>query len=110
MQIFCFSLILVSLIIAFSYNPLFYDQSGFNHLEDFDPFNDNSETNRHELSSTEPNGKPLLVQQYADISTSYSNVKSGENISFTMAEGWTAKNTTVNYEGVSIKKGVVLFL
>ncbi|MFX0043232.1 MAG: hypothetical protein ACFE8L_09990 [Candidatus Hodarchaeota archaeon] len=67
---------------------------------------DQDELNEPKSSSSEPNGKPLLIHQYANISSSesYSNVRSGENISFTLVEEWTSKNVSINYEGVSIEK------
>jgi len=61
------------------------------------------------LSSSKPNGKPLIINQYANISNSitYSDISSGENVSFTLTQGWTSKNTTINYEGVSQKKDII---
>ena len=83
--------------------------SGFFYLlNSFNNYNNSSsfETipNRLKLTSSPVNGRPLLVNQHANISNSYSNVKSGDNVSFTLVQGWTAKNTTIIYEGVSIKK------
>ena len=61
-------------------------------------------------SSSHPNGKPLLVHQYANISNSqsFTDVSSGQNVSFTLAGGWTSKNVTINYEGVSKKKDYII--
>ncbi len=61
-------------------------------------------------ASSEPNGKPLIINQYANISstTSFSNIRSGDNVSYTLTQGWTSKNTTVNFEGVSKKEQIIV--
>ena len=55
-------------------------------------------------ASSEPNGKPLIINQYANISNTFTDVSSNENVSFPILPGWTSKNATINYEGVSRQK------
>ena len=57
-----------------------------------------------ETSSSAVNGKALTVNQYANISKTFTDVGSNENVSFPLLPGWTSKNVTINYEGVSRKK------
>ncbi|MHA2324260.1 MAG: hypothetical protein ACXACB_02585, partial [Promethearchaeota archaeon] len=64
-------------------------------------FNDITEL---EKASISPNGKPLTVNQYANISKSYIGDEFPKNISFNLAPEWTSKNVSINYEGVSRKK------
>jgi hypothetical protein len=56
------------------------------------------------ISLEEPNGKPLLVHQFANISNDYIERTLPVNVSFTLLEGWTSKNVTIRYHGVSQKK------
>lgn len=78
-----------------------------NNINNNNNYNDSSTfeqvSNRLKTSSSPVNGRSVLVNQHANISKSYSNVKSSDNVSFTLVQGWTAKNTTIKYEGVSIK-------
>ena len=55
-------------------------------------------------ASSEPNGRPLLAHQFANISKTFEDVSSNENISFPLAPDWTSKNVTINYEGVCRQK------
>jgi len=59
-------------------------------------------------ASSEPNGKPLLVHQYANISKSFVGDTFPKNVSYNLAPDWTSKNVTINYEGVSKKKDWVI--
>ncbi|MBY8985532.1 MAG: hypothetical protein KGD65_10710, partial [Candidatus Lokiarchaeota archaeon] len=61
-----------------------------------------------ETSVIQPNGKPLTVYQYANISNSYSDSDLPLNVSFTLAQDWTSKNITIYYDGVSQKKDRVV--
>jgi len=55
-------------------------------------------------SNSKPNGAPLLIHQYANVSNSQFPNSIPTNASFTLAKGWETKNITINYEGVSYKK------
>ena len=57
-----------------------------------------------EASTSNINGKPLLIHQYANISKSYTLNTFPSNISYTLIQDWTSKNTTINFDGVSKKK------
>lgn len=59
------------------------------------------------ISSTEVNGRYLSATQHANISKTYGEEELPTNISFNLAPGWTSKNVTINYEGVSQKKNWV---
>ena len=64
--------------------------------------------NDPKVAAIEPNGKPLLVTQYANISKSYTNSILPTNISFTLQQDWTSQNINVSFEGVSQKKDRVI--
>ncbi|MFX0104963.1 MAG: hypothetical protein ACFE75_05690 [Candidatus Hodarchaeota archaeon] len=66
--------------------------------------NQNTDHNSPELALDVPNGKPLVIHQYANISNDYIQRSLPVNVSFTLIQGWTSKNITINYEGVSQKK------
>jgi hypothetical protein len=55
-------------------------------------------------SSTTPNSKPLTIFQHAVVSQSFYPFSLPTNVSYTLVDGWTSKNTTINYEGVSYIK------
>ena len=93
-EILCFSLLFLSLIFAFNHNPIFNDKSVVKNKIDIAQFNDNDDLNELKLSASEPNGKPLVVQQYANISKVFNGVDSGENVSFTLYNDWVSQNTT----------------
>ncbi|MHA2181352.1 MAG: hypothetical protein ACXAAH_08005, partial [Promethearchaeota archaeon] len=57
-----------------------------------------------EIAMDDLNGKSLQVEQYANISKSFSGNEFPKDISFTLAPDWTSKNVTINYEGVGIEK------
>ncbi|MBY8988820.1 MAG: hypothetical protein KGD61_10225, partial [Candidatus Lokiarchaeota archaeon] len=77
-------------------NVNYYDSSSFEQI-----------SNDLKTSASPVNGKSLLVNQYANISKSYNNVKSGDNVSFTLYDNWVSQNTTINYEGVAQKRDIV---
>ncbi|MFX1323352.1 MAG: hypothetical protein ACFE8N_00230 [Promethearchaeota archaeon] len=59
------------------------------------------------LSYDSPNSKPLLINQYATITNSFFPLSLPTNVSFTLAEGWTSKNVTIYYDGITHKKDYV---
>jgi hypothetical protein len=59
-------------------------------------------------SLNSPNSKPLLINQLATTSNSFFPQSLPTNVHFTLVEGWTSKNVTIYYEGISIKKDRVL--
>jgi len=60
------------------------------------------------LSSDEPNSKPLLIHQFASTSNSFFPLSLPSDVHFTLVNGWTSKNITINYEGVAVKMDSVL--
>jgi len=60
------------------------------------------------LSSNGPNSKPLLISQNTKISKTFFPPSLPSNVSFTLLEGWTSKNVTINYDDVSHQKNWVI--
>lgn len=54
--------------------------------------------------SADPNGKPLLVHQYANVSNTYTDVISSDNVSFNLAPRWTSQNVNISFDGLSKEK------
>ena len=73
-----------------------------------DPISDKYVINHLKTSANEPNGKPLLIHQHTTISNTFFPPTLPSNVSFTLLEGWTSKNVTINYEGVSHRKDWVI--
>ncbi|KKN20493.1 hypothetical protein LCGC14_0935040 [marine sediment metagenome] len=59
------------------------------------------------IAAQEPNGKPLLVSQYANITESYTGSNLPTNVSFILQKDWISKNINISFEGVSQKKNIV---
>jgi hypothetical protein len=101
-------LFIIVIVLHFSlFGLIFFSENEItsNNKQDTYPTN---ETIPH-LATDEPNGRLLQIHQYANITSStYSNIRSGENVSYTLTQGWVSKNTTVNYEGVSKKEQIVV--
>ncbi|MFW9822582.1 MAG: hypothetical protein ACFFE4_06590 [Candidatus Thorarchaeota archaeon] len=74
-------------------------------LKDFNP--NSKKSNYPTISSDTPNSKPLLINQYATVSNSFFPLSLPTNVSFTLVEGWTSKNVTIYYEGITHKKDYV---
>ncbi len=55
-------------------------------------------------SSSTPNSRPLLVTHHSMVSNSFLSPVLPKNVSYTLVNGWTSKNTTINYEDISQKK------
>ncbi len=55
-----------------------------------------------------PNSKPLLVSHFATINNEQLSPNIPQNVSFTLVKGWTSKNTTIFYEGVSRRSDWVI--
>ncbi len=60
------------------------------------------------ISSDGTNSRPLLVYQHTTISNIYYPLSLPSDISFTLIEGWTSKNVTITYDGVSHQKDWVI--
>jgi len=73
-----------------------------------DPISDTDVINDLKVAANEPNGKPLLIHQHSTISNSFFPSSLPTNVSFTLLEGWTSKNVTINYDGVSHQKDWVV--
>ncbi|MFX1280799.1 MAG: hypothetical protein ACFFA3_15595 [Promethearchaeota archaeon] len=56
------------------------------------------------ISSNDVNGRYLPVIQHANISKSFSEGEFPSNVSFNLAPGWTSKNVTISYSGLSTRK------
>ena len=69
-----------------------------------DPISDFDEIDELKIASHVPNGKPLLVTQYANFTESYASPNLPTNVSFTLQQDWTSKNINISFEGVSLKK------
>ena len=101
-----FGIILI-FIFVFSFNTLaFQVVNTFHNQRDYqsDDFNHVQEPI---VASNAPNGKSLLIHQYANITEVQNNVNSGENVSFTLYDDWTSQNITINYEGVTQKRDII---
>ncbi|MFX0077245.1 MAG: hypothetical protein ACFE96_17515, partial [Candidatus Hermodarchaeota archaeon] len=97
--IFFLVLILFFSIFMINFNHQLVDSSSIDQFSDSSSKNENLNT-----AANDPNGKPLLVNQYANISRTFTNVGTNQNISFPIASGWVSKNTTIYYEGVERKE------
>ncbi len=73
-------------------------------------YSDDFDTYSHQLkTSLSPvNGNPLLLIQHANTSSSFLPLSLPTNVSFTLAQGWTSKNITINYEGVAFENDTVM--
>jgi hypothetical protein len=60
--------------------------------------------NNLRIAADEPNGKPLNVHQYANISKTYDEITLPMNINFDLLPGWTSKNVSIHYDGIAQKK------
>jgi hypothetical protein len=79
-----------------------------NREENMDQISDINVINDPKVAANEPNGKPLLVNQFANTSKSYVNSNLPINVSFTLAQDWISQDITIIYEGVSQKKNRVI--
>ena len=70
--------------------------------------NNENQNYQLQLSSDQPNSKPLLVTQYATALNTVYPLSLPKNVSFTLVEGWTSKNITILYDGVSHNKDHVI--
>ncbi len=108
----CFKLILLVLMglylnLFLVLNPEFTPNLIRNENHDFynkTKKNENEGIKNPPLASTEPNGNPLRVNQFANVSNIFTNIDSGENVSFAIAQDWISKNVNITFEGVSKKK------
>ncbi len=64
--------------------------------------------NEPKVSALEPNGKPLLVYQHSTITKNFFPLSLPYDVSFTLVEGWTSKNVTIIYDGISHQKDWVI--
>jgi len=76
--------------------------------QNIDQIFDTNVINDLKAATNEPNGKYLLVNQFANTSKSYINPDLPINVSFTLAQDWISKDVTISYEGVSQKKNRVI--
>jgi len=76
--------------------------------ENMDPISDINVITDLKTAANEPNGKPLLIHQHSTISNTFFPSSLPTNVSFTLLEGWTSKNVTINYDGVSHQKDWVV--
>ncbi len=92
-----FVLLSIVTLMALTYNPLFDPKTvAMNELQD-------------PLKTLEsPNSKPVLVSHHATIINQYLTQSLPTNVSFTLVRGWTSKNITIYYEGISNKKDWVI--
>ncbi len=60
-----------------------------------------------ETSSSPVNGRSLFVNQYANITESFTNLNSGDNVTFTLYDDWVSQNTTIYFEGITQKRDIV---
>ncbi|MDX1797903.1 MAG: hypothetical protein R3255_04580, partial [Candidatus Lokiarchaeia archaeon] len=100
-----FAIFFLSIILAFNFSLIFNYEAVTKNKINIDQYNNNNDNfNELKLSASGPNAKPLIVHQYANITKTYTDISSGENVSFTLVQDWTSENVTLNYEGISIKK------
>ncbi|MFX0074212.1 MAG: hypothetical protein ACFE96_02120 [Candidatus Hermodarchaeota archaeon] len=93
--------ILISLTLLFTLSVLYNNHILITNHSNL--INDKAKNNLLETSSTNVNGKPLLIHQYSTITSSFFPSSLPANISFTLYEGWSSQNVNINYEGVSQK-------
>jgi len=60
------------------------------------------------LSQIQPNSKPLLIYQHSTITNTFYPLSLPSDISFRLLDGWTSKNVTITYDGVSHQKDWVI--
>ncbi len=64
--------------------------------------------NELKMAVNEPNGKALVVSQYANFTESYTDPSLPSNVSFTLQKDWVAQSINISFEGVSQKKDRVI--
>jgi len=97
------AILIISIFSNYVHNsPLTHNNKDDNN--NFDQVADLKSPENPKIAASERNGKPLLVQQYANISKSFVGDTFPKNVSYNLAPDWTSKNVTINYEGVSNKK------
>jgi len=91
----------ISQIYFGNYNDISIREQKMDQILDKDVIND------LKTAANQPNSKPLLVIQHANTSNTFVPFSLPTNISFTLAQGWTSKNITINYEGVAFENNTV---
>ncbi|MFX1586968.1 MAG: hypothetical protein ACFFC1_02330 [Promethearchaeota archaeon] len=96
------SIIGIILILSLTFNFLF--NSNLSITNQKNDSTDNDRSNILRASSSDINGKPLLIHQYSTITNSFFPSSLPANVSFTLISGWTSQNVNIKYEGVSQQK------
>ncbi|KKK90115.1 hypothetical protein LCGC14_2726320, partial [marine sediment metagenome] len=78
--------------------------SNLNETQSGDPSSDLNVIIKPKLAANDVNGKPLLVNHYANTSKIYINPILPKNVSFTLSQDWISQNVNISFEGVSQKK------
>jgi hypothetical protein len=86
------------------HNSINYDSNNNYNLRNKDTESDS----RLKTANLDPKGSPLLITQHAIISNTYFPLSLPTNVSFTLLEGWTSKNVTINYDEVTHYKDWVI--
>ncbi len=97
------SIIFLSIFVIILQNNLLYDNK-YTELSYNNQYQDIFNDQTLNTASINPNGKPLLVNQYANISRTFTDVESNQNVTFSIAPEWISKNTTIYYDGVERQK------
>jgi hypothetical protein len=105
--IFCLTAILIISISSFYFHNSPFDHNNNDKNNNIDQVENVQSPETPKIAASEPNGKPLLVHQYANISKSFNDIDSGENVSFTLYNDWISQNTTINYEGIEQKRDII---
>jgi len=82
-------------------------QTDLNNDQTNNEFVDLELINYLKIATNEPNGNPLLVHQYTNITEVYTSIESAENFSYVLYDDWVSQNTTILYEGVTQKRNIV---
>jgi hypothetical protein len=85
-----------------NYNDISLGEQNMDQISDINVITD------LKTAANEPNGKPLLIHQHSTISNTFFPPSLPTNVSFTLLEGWTSKNVTIHYDGVSHRKDWVI--
>ena len=103
-----FLIFIIALLGNFELNLFSFDNHYFEDIK-FKENDKNFELDeRLNTAYYDPKGKPLTIIQHATISNTFFPFSLPTNVSFTLLEGWTSKNVTIDYDGVSHQKDWII--
>jgi len=107
-ELFLFLIFIIAFLGNFAPNLFSFDNHYFEDIK-FKENDKNFELDeRLNTAYYDPKGKPLTIIQHATISNTFFPFSLPTSVSFTLLEGWTSKNVTIDYDGVSHQKDWII--